>query len=427
MTTHSIETGERTPGPYAVPALPGLLATLTSVRALLLAAMVLAAVQGGVIVRYLAGLEGVVKTDGEVATGDFLVFYTGGRMVLEGHGAELYDPAAQRRAQDGVTGPGYRYHHWFVNPPLLALLLAPLSALPFVQAFYLHDLAMLAAMAAALALLRPHLPALGKDRLHWWTTVLLVMTFHPIARTVFGGQNTPLTFLLLAGAYACFRRGRPLTAGVLLGLLSYKPQYLLVLGPALVLRRSWTALAGAGAAAAVHYLLGALVCGADWPLRMAGFLSHYRLTEAQTNFHLHIALLPVLRHALAPPWDVLVAAPAIAAILILALAAALRCSDADPRFGAVWALLVCATLLVSPHTQYYDAGLVALAVVLGLDFLAGSGAALPAGLRLVLLAGYLAYPVYALVAWLGFQPLVLWPLAGFLWSFRLSRGKPLHA
>jgi hypothetical protein len=129
---------------------------------------------------------------------------------------------------------------------------------------------------------------------------------------------------------------------------------------------------------------------------------------------------------LAPPWDVLVAAPAIAAIFILALAAARRCSDADPRFGAVWALLVCATLLVSPHTQYYDAGLVALAVVLGLDFLAGSGAALPAGLRLALLAGYLAYPIYPLVAWLGFQPLVLWPLAGFLWSLRLSRGKPLN-
>ena len=53
----------------------------------------------------------------------------------------------------------------------------------------------------------------------------MMCSFHPIIRTMFGGQNTVLTLFLLTAICACLRGRHLLWAGVLLGLLSYKPQY----------------------------------------------------------------------------------------------------------------------------------------------------------------------------------------------------------
>jgi hypothetical protein len=78
-------------------------------------------------------------------------------------------------------------------------------------------------------------------------------------------------------------------------------------------------------------------------------------------------------------------------------------------------MAACATLLVSPHTQWYDSGLVLLAVLLGLNDLLVNGHRPGTTLRAGLLAGFLLPPAYSFAVYVGWQPLVLLPTVALAW------------
>ena len=64
------------------------------------------------------------------------------------------------------------------------------------------------------------------------------------AIAVWLGQNSFLTAALLVGGFALAKR-RPLLAGFLLGVLTYKPQFWLMVPIALIAARQWKTLAAA--------------------------------------------------------------------------------------------------------------------------------------------------------------------------------------
>jgi hypothetical protein len=370
-----------------------------------------------VIAIYLAGLDGTLK-DGALASGDFVAFYTGATLVREGRGADLYDMHAQLARQHALVGedPGSTQLLYlpYLNPPLLALALAPIASLPYVSAFYAFDVLMLLSFAGAILLLRPVLPRLARSRGAWAATVLLLWGWHPVSRTLFGGQNTVLTFLLLAGLYAAWKREQSLLAGLFLGLLSYKPQYTLVFGLVFLLRREWRVLGVATAVVGVHYALGALVCGPKWPLAMLGTLEELRHTFLSLNAPTHFSLIRSLDYSVGG-WPGRAIALALIALAVgVCWRRARTIQPSDPRFGLAWSLLLLTTLLASPHLQFYDAGLLALPVLIGLDTVLQDRSP-SLRLRFVLLAAYFAYPIYEYAPQLGFQPLVLWLVGAFLW------------
>ncbi len=397
---------------------PPLLVVVAGLQALLLAV---------VIAVYLAGFSGTPNAGARVS-GDFVAFYTGATLVREGRGVELYDMHAQLARQRELVGedPGSAELLFlpYINPPILAVLLAPLSALPYVQAFYGFDLLMLFAFVGGVLLLRPVLPRLAESRGAWAATVLLFWGWHPVSRTLFGGQNTVLTLLLLAGLYAAWKRERPIVTGLFLGLLSYKPQYTLVFGLFLLLRREWRVLGVAAAVVGLHYGVGALVCGPKWPLAMVGTLTELRNTFLSLNAPTHFSLIRSLDYTVGG-W----AGRGIAlALIALAVAICWRrvraVQPSDPHFGLAWSLLLLTTLLASPHLQYYDAGILALPVLIALDY--GLRERSPSLLlRLVLLGAYFGYPIYEYAPELGFQPLVFWLVGSFLWIRALLPTAPL--
>ena len=73
-------------------------------------------------------------------------------------------------------------------------------------------------------------------------------------------------------------------------------------------------------------------------------------------------------------------------------------------------------MLLSPHLQYYDFGVLVLPVALGLDALARRGTPATLPLRLGVAAIWFGYPWFPMAAdRVGFQPLTLWMIAIFAW------------
>ena len=373
-----------------------------------------------IAVDHLSSVRGVLGEDGTIVTGDFMAFYTGASFMREGDGRELYDLTAQYRYQMELAGPPNTKWQPYVNPPLLAVALAPLSALPYRYAYMGFAGLMMIAFVGVILLLKPELPALTRDRTTWVTALVLTASWLPLFRVIVGGQNTVLTLLLLTGIYVAWRGGRPVTAGVFLGLLTYKPQFALLMGLVFVARGMKTALAAAGVTAGAHYLLGAVFAGTDWPLTMLRSLRGYRLIEEE-NFSTHFSLLPTLSHSLPEAAAWLLAGVAITAVIVVVVRLARQIEPGDAGFPLLYGLVVAGGMLVSPHLQHYDVAILALPVLLCLDSLLKEGRVPGVPARLLLAAGFVLYPVYRLGEALGFQPLFLWLLAVFLWAWTLLR------
>jgi hypothetical protein len=173
---------------------------------------------------------------------DFIAYYTAARIVDTGRAAHLYDLALQDQVQAQVLGiPLSHLAHPlnFINPPSVALLLAPFGQLSLNAAYTTWILAMLLLLLAA-CLLLPRLCGL-----HARTALLaslLCVAFYPSFITVIRGQIDSLALLAVALSFAAWRSQRPALAGLALGLALVKPQLLLALLLYLALSRSWRAL-----------------------------------------------------------------------------------------------------------------------------------------------------------------------------------------
>lgn len=368
-----------------------------------------------VLARYLFSIEGVLNASGRVVTGDFLAFYRAARMLAEGAGGCFYDLHAQRAAQHALAGVRLPFFQPYAYPPLSAIALQPLSLLPYAAAFRLHGLLMVTALSLALWALRPALPRLSGRRA-WITLVLLLFFFHPVARTAVGGQNTALTLALVLLLVASVLRGAPLMAGVWLGLLSYKPQIGLPLLLVFAVRRELSTVGVAAGIWSLHYLLGAFYLGWRWPLDMLEMLLSYRQIEMQSNLFTHASLDALLEQLAPRP-----AGPVLGVLAsLVALGAVLRRVATVPNSPGLWALALAATLLVSPHLQYYDVGLVSAVIILALEDALQRGRSPSTTARGLIAAAYVGYPLYIYGPALGFQPLALVVLLVFVWQWRAS-------
>jgi len=371
-----------------------------------------------IAIQHHRAVDGPLGPGGAIASGDFMAFYTGAVFVKDGRGRELYDLATQREYQLELTGPSNTWWQAYINPPLLAVALTPLVSLPYRYAYLAFAVLTLLAFIGSMVVLKPTLTHLARDRLTWFTTLALTMSWFPLFRSMVAGQTSLFTIFLLVGLYAAWRDDRMILAGVALGLLSYKPQFGLLFGVVFLARGMWVALTAAGATAAAHYALGAVFMGVDWPLRLFDTLRAHRTLE-QEIFASHFSILPTAGYSLPGPLALWVAAIGIAGVVVLCVWQARRIGPTDDRFPVLYGLLLCGTLLVSPHLQHYDVAILAIPTLLTLDYLLGQRRPPSLILRLLLAVGFLFYPIYQVGEFIGFQPLFLWLVAVFIWDWTL--------
>lgn len=284
--------------------------------------------QGGialllVIVTLLAGnmmLPADRSVDSAMVGHDFLAFYTAGTFARLGQEQQLYDLSAVRSAQHALANEhgldlSGRFAPWW-NPPFYAWLFAPLSAMPYPAARALWSGINIACLLAAIALLARMLPALvarppawshlphdpiplefRRDWRNWALVPLLVGISFPCIQFLTHGQNTGMSLLLLTLVVIAWRKRLPVLAGVLCGLLLYKPQLAVVVGAMLVLSLGLRVCLGLSCVAGSLLLIG------GWTL--PGTLGNYidqlpaNLTAMQVNqsyiWERHATLLALWR------------------------------------------------------------------------------------------------------------------------------------
>jgi len=175
---------------------------------------------------------------------DWMVFHTTAQAYYEGYLASIYDGTwltarLNERFAAWLSWP-LPLHPW-LYPPHFLLLLLPFGALPFsvAMAFFLL-LTFLSLIAATWCY--------AHDRAGRTLLMTSLLLCPATAITVMLGQNAFLTSALLIGGFGVSRQ-RPLAAGFLLGIATYKPQFWLLVPVALVAARQWRVLAAAAASA----------------------------------------------------------------------------------------------------------------------------------------------------------------------------------
>jgi hypothetical protein len=181
---------------------------------------------------------------------DFLSFYAAGKLVLAGTPTLVYDQAAHFMAEQAIKGADIPYQFFFY-PPVYLPFCAVLAILPYYPAFILFQVVpLIPFMLIARSILKT--PGLA------WLVPLLA--FPAIFWTIGLGQNAFLTAALFGGFSLLLDR-KPFSAGMLLGLICYKPHFGILAPIALIAGNRWRAFTAAALTIAALVALSVALFG----------------------------------------------------------------------------------------------------------------------------------------------------------------------
>jgi hypothetical protein len=164
----------------------------------------------------------------------------------------IWTGAGDLYGSEGVQG--------FVNIPIVALLVAPLAAVPQPAARLLYTTAGLWIAVAAYRVLSAYCAAAGKPAL---LIGLLFVVNGPLMYSVQIGNNTHHVLLILAAALWALDRGKEALGGILVAVAGILKLPLLLLGAYFVVRRRPRAIAAFGATIGGCVLLSIALFGME--------------------------------------------------------------------------------------------------------------------------------------------------------------------
>lgn len=266
---------------------------------------------------------------------DFIAFYAGGSFANEGRAHALFDVRAVKAfekelARQGGVDLGDAFGPWW-NPPFYAWVFAPLAKLPFVLATKVWIGINILCAAVAVHLLRRMLPESAQRDWRTWALIpVLIVLSVPFIHCITHGQNTCTSLLLLTLTVAAWRARRAFAAGLIAGLLFYKPQLGTALGAMLIVSLGRRALAGLAVTGAALLLVTLLT--------MPGALGQFlRQMPPNVRFAQEACVYPWERHATFKAfWRLLLQGPGIAATTAAVTALAALCVAAVAA-GLAWA------------------------------------------------------------------------------------------
>ncbi len=265
-------------------------AWLTPERVRLVAAALLIASALGFLFLVVTAHGSVDRQSRPLGT-DFSNVYAAGTYVDEGNAAAAFDPVQQFAREQTIFGPDTQFYGWHY-PPFFLFIAGALALMPYGLALAVWQAATLALYLFAIrAIVAASFPAraagarkpnrgnrrtiaaselwdagiIDPDTRHaasgmtaMW--LLLALGFPSVLINIGHGQNGFLTAALLGGALVVLDR-RPILAGIMFGLLVYKPQYGLMIPIALAVSGRWRVFAAAAATVAAAAIVTTLVFG----------------------------------------------------------------------------------------------------------------------------------------------------------------------
>jgi Glycosyltransferase family 87 len=201
---------------------------------------------------FVNGVRGLTIV-GSPFAGDFVGFYSAGQIVNEYSFHRLYDLELQNQLVHKTlpdVPPGWTLP--FVQPPFVALIFSPLARLPMWLAYLCWLVITCLLYSLSIWFVLKAYPELSDE-----TTICLCLVFPPFLMVLAGGQLSAIGCLIISGWIYLMKTDRRLLAGLVLGLLLYKPTMVLLVAPTLVFGRQIKPLFGFAVTATV--LLGACV------------------------------------------------------------------------------------------------------------------------------------------------------------------------
>jgi hypothetical protein len=293
-------------------------------------------------------------------SGDFVSFYTAGRIIADGKAEQLYSGRLQLQYQEELIGePGVLIP--FLYPPHFALLYTPLAKLPFQVAYAIQTLAMLAALAIACVLFQRLYPNLIGSS---YFLFFVALTAHPILRSIMGGQNTMLSVLLITLCWFSVVHRRQYHAGIYLGLLFFKPQFALPLAGLFFLSGRWRIWLSAAITAVTLLMVGTAVIGINWVNNWHDLVNRF-YDYSMVNYTSYIVSWNAFASAMFGAGDGLavvfgwVATALTIATISWVWLRGRRTGDLNAQIG----LASICIIMLAPQTLFYDAGIALIAVV----------------------------------------------------------------
>jgi alpha-1,2-mannosyltransferase len=297
-------------------------------------------------------VAGLVQTSPKACPGpDFVNPWAASSLALEGRPQDVYVPARHLAAERAATNNDkVGYIAWFYPPTYLVIDL-PLALIPYRWSLLAWLLVTLAAYCTVIWAIFPDADAL-------W----IALAFPGTALNALAGQNGFLITALL-GAGLVLLRKKPIRAGVMFGLLTFKPQIGFLVPLVLIASRRWRAFAAAAFTAAAFAAISLLMFGiGTWAafIRSVAETTHEVLDNGAMGFGKMQSVFAGIRligFGPSPAYAVQTAAALISAAIVVGIWLSHRVS-----FEIKAAALVTAALLVTPYVVDYDLVLLALPI-----------------------------------------------------------------
>jgi hypothetical protein len=301
---------------------------------------------------------GLYDRAGNIKFQDFLPLYTSASLISQGRASHLYDQqefAAEIQATIHTLDASRPSNVVLPNlyGPQVAFLFLLVSHLPFLTAAWLWTTFSLLTSCICIGLVWRSCAGM---------VAISAAAFPPLFHSFVRGQLSALVLVCFTAALLAFRADRNWLAGVALGLLVFKPQFLVAIPLILLLAGAWKVLAGVLLSSIAQLAL--TWCYFGTAVMRAYFTTLWHASQWIRLLELNLA--PIQMHSLRSFWSLLVSWPTVAlafyvvsSIAVIAIAAAIWRSSSPlaRRFSA----LTLAAVLVNPHLFVYD--LLALAPV----------------------------------------------------------------
>lgn len=211
------------------------------------------------------------KSASDLRFTDYPAFLTGWKMMVTGQSANLYDLAAQTKVQQALINGSFKNDVLPFNyPPYIATIFSGLGRVSLVTGYWIWAATNVVLAGVLLVLLRRITRLVGTE---WKRYALWVLALAPLWSAFIGGVFSLWVTVGVAGFVLATLEGRQFSAGIWLGLVAFKPQYLPVLLVFIIVRRMWKALAGA-------VTIGAILVAVSLPsLGLDGWKGFFTLLE----------------------------------------------------------------------------------------------------------------------------------------------------
>lgn len=340
---------------------------------------------------------GLTNRAGEHLGGDFINYWLGAQLADQGQAALAYDFAKFDALQRSLIGPLAEFK-MYVYPPTAMLLSWPLAKLPFI-------VALIAWTAVGMGFC---LWALSRP-MGWPIAALATIGAPAAVFNLVTGQNGYFTAGLLGTGLMALDR-KPVLAGTLFGVLSFKPHLGMLLPVALIAGGHWRAIIAAAVTGALLFAISVALLGADAWTAFANqaILQRGVMEIGVWGWHRMPTVFVAMRIAGAGV-TAAYAAQIISGVSAAAIVVLVWRTSCASEIKA--ASVVVATFLVTPYAQDYDMVMLIFAAFWLLGQ-ARDGGFLP--WEKITVAMLLVLPLGAmpLAKWAGLQigPVVLWAM-----------------